>query len=109
MVLPILLDEGVARKLRVEYSGTIYHVINRGDHRDTIFKDGEDRRRFVETLGEACGKTGWRFHAYVLMGRHYHLLVEPPEANLVARLKLELPPQPPPRIMAAADTANQPM
>jgi REP element-mobilizing transposase RayT len=38
-------------------------------------------------MGEACAKTGWRIHAYVLMGNHYHLLVETPEGNLVAGMK----------------------
>jgi len=41
----------------------------------------------METLAEACEKTGWRVHAYVLMGNHYHLLLETPEANLVAGMK----------------------
>ena len=47
----------------------------------------QDRKLFLETLGEACQKTGWRIHAYVLMGNHYHLLVETPEPNLVAGMK----------------------
>jgi REP element-mobilizing transposase RayT len=47
----------------------------------------KDRKLFLETLGEACQKTGWRIHAYVLMGNHYHLLVETPEPNLVAGMK----------------------
>ncbi len=57
----------MARKLRVEYAGAIYHVMNRGDRRERIFMDDADRRRFVETLGEVCAKTGWQVHAYVLM------------------------------------------
>jgi len=55
----------VARKLRVEYPGVIYRVMNRGDRCEPIFKDEADRRRCVETLGEACAKTGWQVHAYV--------------------------------------------
>jgi REP element-mobilizing transposase RayT len=47
-----------------------------------------DRQRFLETLGEACEKTGFGIHAYVLMGNHYHLLVETPEGNLVAGMKV---------------------
>jgi putative transposase len=77
----------VARKLRVEYPGAIYHVMNRGDRREPIFKDEADRRRFVETLGEACAKTGWQVHAYVLMPNHFHLVVETPRPNLVAGMK----------------------
>ena len=49
----------MARKLPLEYPGAIYHVMNRGDRRELIFKDDADRQRFVETLGEACAKTGW--------------------------------------------------
>jgi len=44
----------MARKLRVEYPGAIYHVMNRGDRREPIFRDEADRKRFVETLGETC-------------------------------------------------------
>lgn len=58
----------MARKLRVEYPGAIYHIMNRGDRREPIFADDFDRRRFVETLGEACAKTSWQVHAYCLMG-----------------------------------------
>ena len=77
----------MARKLRVEYPGAIYHVLNRGDRRELIFMDDADRQRFVETLGEACVKTGWQVHAYVLMPNHFHLVVETPQPNLVAGMK----------------------
>ena len=77
----------MARKLRVEYPGAIYHVMNRGDRREPIFKDDTDRQRFIETLGEACAKTGWQVHAYVLMPNHFHLVVETPQPNLVAGMK----------------------
>jgi putative transposase len=49
----------MARKLRVEYPGAIYHVMNRGDRRKPIFQDHADRQRFVETLAVVCAKTGW--------------------------------------------------
>ena len=75
------------RPLRIEYPGAAYHVMARGNQGRAIFEDDKDRQRFLETLGEACAKTGWRVHAYVLMGNHYHLLVETPEANLVAGMK----------------------
>jgi len=77
----------MARKLRVEYPWAIYHVMNRGDRREPIFKDDADRERFVETLGEACAKTGWQVHAYVLMPNHFHLVVETPQPNLVVGMK----------------------
>jgi REP element-mobilizing transposase RayT len=59
----------------------------RGNQRQIIFRDDKDYHLFLETLGEACQKTGWRIHAYVLMSNHYHLLLETPEANLVAGMK----------------------
>jgi putative transposase len=75
------------RKLRVEYEGAIYHVMNRGDRREPIFKDEKDRELFLETLGQCCAKTDWRVHAYCLMSNHFHLVVETPKANLVAGMK----------------------
>ena len=75
------------RKLRVEYPGAIYHVMNRGDRREPIFKDKRDRETFLATLGGACAKTGWQVHAYCLMPNHFHLVVETPQANLVAGMK----------------------
>jgi putative transposase len=75
------------RQLRVEYEGAIYHVMNRGDRREPIFVDDEDRLLFLETMGQACEKTGWQVHAYCLMGNHFHLVVETPKANLVAGMR----------------------
>jgi len=62
-------------------------VMNRGDRREPIFKDDFDRKRFVATLSEACIKTEWQVHAYCLMNNHFHLVVETPEANLVAGMR----------------------
>ena len=77
----------MARKPRIEYEGAIYHVMSRGNRGDAIFLDDKDRETFVDTLEEACAKTGWQVHAFCLMGNHYHLLLETPEANLVAGMK----------------------
>lgn len=74
------------RKPRVEYAGALYHVMSRGDRGEEIYRDDADRDLFLKTLGEACVRTGWRVHAYVLMRNHYHLLLETPEANLVTAL-----------------------
>jgi putative transposase len=74
----------MARKTRIEFPGAIYHVLDRGDRRESIYGDDEDRRGFLTSLGEACQRTGWRIHAYVLMSNHYHLMLETPEPNLVA-------------------------
>jgi len=77
----------VARKLRVQYPGALYHVMNRGDRREDIFRDDADRQRFLDTLSEACGKTGWQVLALCLMPNHFHLVVETPQPNLVAGMK----------------------
>jgi REP element-mobilizing transposase RayT len=77
----------MARPLRIEYPGAVYHVMARGNQGRDIFRDDEDRLRWLKTLGESCQKTGWRVHAYVLMSNHYHLLVQTPEGNLVAGMK----------------------
>jgi REP element-mobilizing transposase RayT len=61
--------------------------MNRGDRREPIFKDGKDRKLFLQTLGEACEKTGWHIHAWCLMPNHFHLVIETPQANLVAGMK----------------------
>jgi putative transposase len=77
----------MARKLRVEYEGAIYHVMNRGDRREPIFQDDKDRECFMATLGEVCAKTGWQVQALCLMPNHFHLVVETPQPNLVAGMK----------------------
>src|SRR5665811_1941820 len=73
----------MARKIRIEYAGAAYHVMARGNQGRDIYADDRDRKLWLETLGEACEKTGWRIHAWVMMNNHYHLLLETPEANLV--------------------------
>jgi putative transposase len=72
------------RKLRVEYPGAIYHVMSRGNRRQDIFLDDVDRHDFLKTLAEGCQKTGWQVHAFCLMSNHYHVVLETPNANLVA-------------------------
>lgn len=77
----------MARQLRVEYPGAIYHVMNRGDRREPIFRDDADRLRFLELVGEVCAMTHWWAHAYSLMLNHFHLVIETPQANLVAGMQ----------------------
>ena len=72
----------MARPLRIEFPGALYHVTSRGDRREAIYEDDQDRRRFLEVLAEVVARYGWVCHAYCLMANHYHLLVETPEANL---------------------------
>lgn len=75
------------RKPRVEYTGAVYHVMSRGNRQQKVFRTDQDNGLFLATLGEACERTGWKVHAYVLMGNHYHMLLETPEANLVAGMQ----------------------
>ena len=75
------------RKLRMEYEGAIYHVMNRGDRREPIFADDQDRECFIATLGAACAKTDWQIHALCLMPNHFHLVLETPGGNLVAGMR----------------------
>jgi len=77
----------MARKLRIQYPGAIYHVMNRGDHRQDIFRSNKDRDLFLKSLGEACAKTDWQVHAFCLMSNHFHLVVETPKGNLVDGMK----------------------
>jgi REP element-mobilizing transposase RayT len=72
------------RKMRIQYPGAMYHVMSRGDRRDDIFLDDVDRHDFIKTLAEACLKSDWQVHAFCLMKNHYHLVLETPQANLVA-------------------------
>ena len=73
----------MARKPRLEYAGAVYHVMNRGNRQQAIFRTDEDRSLFLSALEEVCERTGWIVHAYVLMGNHFHILLETPEPNLV--------------------------
>jgi hypothetical protein len=58
----------MARPLRIQYPGAVYHAMARGNQGQPVFRDDQDRGRFLQTLGEACEKTGWRIHAYVIQG-----------------------------------------
>lgn len=73
----------MARKPRAEFAGATYHVMCRGDHQQSVFRDAKDHERFLDTLAEVSERNGWLIHAFVLMGNHYHLLLETPEPNLV--------------------------
>ncbi len=77
----------MGRKARIEYAGARYHLMCRGNRRETIFEDEKDCVLFMETLAEVCSRTGWQVCAYVLMPNHYHMVIETPEANLVRGMK----------------------
>jgi REP element-mobilizing transposase RayT len=75
------------RKLRLEFPGACYHVLNRGNYRSDIFQTEGARAAFESCLFEACAKSGWVLHAYVLMSNHYHLALETPGGNLVTGMQ----------------------
>ena len=73
---------GMARPLRLEFRGALYHVTSRGDGREDIFLCDGDRLRFLEILGDVWERFNWTIHALCQMTSHYHLVVETPDANL---------------------------
>jgi len=72
----------MARPLRLELSGAVYHVTSRGDGREDIYLSDDDRIAWLETLSQVCERFNWVCHAYCQMGNHYHLVIETPDANL---------------------------
>jgi putative transposase len=72
----------MARKLRLEYAGGCYHVLNRGNYRRDLFAGKGAAESFRQCLFEALARFGWRLHAFVIMRNHFHLAVETPEPNL---------------------------
>ncbi len=80
------------RPPRIQIAGGTYHVTSRGNRRQTIYFDDDDRRWFSMLRYRVIQRCGWRLHAYCLMSNHFHLLVETPEPNLsfgMQRLKSE--------------------
>jgi REP element-mobilizing transposase RayT len=77
----------MARPLRVEFPGAVYHVTARGDGREVIFMDDADRRLFLAVVEHVLDRLTWRCHAYCLMGNHYHLLAETLTANLAGGMR----------------------
>jgi putative transposase len=69
---------GMARPPRFEYPGAVYHVMARGDGGKRIFIGREDHESFLHWLERVCTSHGWRVHAWILMGNHFHLLLETP-------------------------------
>ena len=72
----------VARPLRICFPGAVYHLMSRGNARQRIVLDDEDRRAFLRSLAQAISRYGWLCHAFCLMDNHYHLALETPNANL---------------------------
>jgi len=72
----------MARPLRLEFAGALYHITSRGNERKPIYFEESDFDSFMLLLGQVCEQFNWVVHAYCLMTNHYHLLVETPDANL---------------------------
>lgn len=72
----------MARPLRLQFAGALYHVTSRGDGRDDIYFCDADRHAWLSVLERTCQRFNWRVHAWCQMSNHYHLLLETPEGNL---------------------------
>ncbi|NOZ52716.1 MAG: addiction module toxin RelE [Gammaproteobacteria bacterium] len=72
----------MARPLRIEYPGALYHITSRGDRLENIYEEDNDYRLFLRTLNHVCTRYNWCCHSYCLMTNHYHLMIETPDANL---------------------------
>ena len=72
----------MARPLRIEFPGALYHVTSRGNEQRPIFRDDVDCTMFLTFLGQAVQRFGWSITAWVLMTNHYYLVIQTPEANL---------------------------
>jgi REP element-mobilizing transposase RayT len=77
----------MARPLRIQSPGAIYHVISRGNGGMTIFHNDKDRLKFLSFMLRVYEKYNWICHAYCLMGNHYHQLLETSEGNLIDGMK----------------------
>uniref|UniRef100_C6E226 Transposase IS200-like domain-containing protein n=1 Tax=Geobacter sp. (strain M21) TaxID=443144 RepID=C6E226_GEOSM len=72
----------MARPLRIEFDGAVYHVTSRGNERKDVFRDDKDRTAFLGILTKCCNLFHWVCHAYCLMNNHYHLVIETLDSTL---------------------------
>ena len=72
----------MSRPLRLEFPNALYHITSRGDRRENIYEDDDDRLRFLEILGTVVVDYNWLCHGYCLMDNHYHLIIETLDGNL---------------------------
>jgi len=77
----------MARQLRIQFEGALYHIISRGNERKMIFLDEADRIKYLNILHTTIERFNWLCHVYCLMGNHYHLMIETPDANLAKGMK----------------------
>lgn len=72
----------MSRPIRIEFPDALYHVTARGDRREAIFEDDQDRQTFLLTLERIVTQFNWLCYAWCLMDNHYHLLIQTPDGNL---------------------------
>ncbi|NTW60110.1 MAG: addiction module toxin RelE [Nitrospirae bacterium] len=77
----------MARPLRIEYPGAVYHITSRGNEKKAVFKSDQDRTAFLNALQHVKKRYNWICHAYCLMDNHYHLLIETPDGNLALGMR----------------------
>ena len=84
------IGRAMPRALRHQSSGAVYHLMARCDGGKAVIEGDDDRKAFLFRRGQVCGSHGWRIHAWVLMGNHFHRLLETPEPNLLTGMKFLL-------------------
>jgi REP-associated tyrosine transposase len=72
----------MSRPLRLEFPNALYHITSRGDRREKIYDDDEDRLIFLDILGKVVTDYNWLCHSYCLMDNHYHLIIETLDSSL---------------------------
>ncbi|MET0857957.1 MAG: transposase [Telluria sp.] len=77
----------MARPLRLEFAGAIYHVTSRGDRQEPIFRNDGDRHAWLKILATVCARFRWTIYAFCLMGNHYHVVVETADGNLARGMR----------------------
>lgn len=73
---------GMARRLRIQYPGAIYHVMARGNGRQRIVRGPDDSERFLEGLSRSVARFDWRIYAFAILSNHFHLVLKTPVPNL---------------------------
>ncbi|PTY04901.1 transposase [Opitutaceae bacterium EW11] len=87
MYVSLLPGGGMARRLRIEFEGALYHVMSRGNYRSPIFEEPGAKAAFLRCLLQASERAGWVLHAFVIMSNHYHIALGTPRGNLSAGMQ----------------------
>jgi putative transposase len=77
----------MARPIRIEFAGALYHVTSRGNRQEAIYENDVDRNAYLSVLEKVCDTHNWICHSYCLMTNHYHLLIETPDGNLARGMR----------------------